>query len=236
MTAKSAIFSPAQCFIRLYSEILGSAQSKDLLWMFAGLFVGWWIYVPIHELLHVAGCLMSGGSVYRLELASMYGGLILSHIFDFVEAGGDYAGRLSGFSYTSDWGYAVTVFFPFILTLPGFLLLETAVANRLFWLFGAALPLTFAPLISLTGDMFELGSLFLYQVWSGPDGMHRSLISDDLFLLVKQIRQTETSGITMDLVAFIGGAFLTGAVLAWSMLMISANIGLWASSHQKYGS
>ncbi|MFQ5414746.1 MAG: hypothetical protein ACE5E6_09845, partial [Phycisphaerae bacterium] len=30
------------------------------------LVVTWWVYVPIHELLHVLGCVATGGSVTQL--------------------------------------------------------------------------------------------------------------------------------------------------------------------------
>ena len=57
----------------------------------------WWVYVPIHELLHVAGCLLTGGTVSELQVAPIYGGAWLARVFPFVVSGGDYAGRLSGF-------------------------------------------------------------------------------------------------------------------------------------------
>ncbi len=34
--------------------------------MMATLIVAWFIYVPIHELLHVLGCLLAGGEVDRM--------------------------------------------------------------------------------------------------------------------------------------------------------------------------
>jgi hypothetical protein len=233
MNSKSSILSPFKHFMRLYGKILSSARSKDILIMLVGLLCGWWLYVPIHELMHVAGCILSGGSVQRLELSPLYGGLMLSHVFDFIVAGGDYAGRLSGFNYKEDWSYAVTVFFPYILSLPGFLLLEKAVENRWHWLYGAVLPLTFAPLISLTGDMFELGSLSLYQMWSGPEEISRLLISDDMFLLMQQIHQGElATGFTTGVILFVGGSFFLAVVLTWSILLISTHIGLLSSKGQ----
>jgi hypothetical protein len=55
MTGKSAILSPFHCFIHLYEDILSAARSQDILRMFVGLLCGWWIYVPVHELMHADG-------------------------------------------------------------------------------------------------------------------------------------------------------------------------------------
>jgi len=33
----------------------------------------WWIYLPVHELLHALGCVAGGGSVTRLEIDAIYG-------------------------------------------------------------------------------------------------------------------------------------------------------------------
>ena len=87
---------------------------RSLLLVAAGLVVGWWVYVPLHELLHAFGCLAAGGEVSRLEIAPVYGGGWLSKLFPFVVPGGPYAGRLSGFdSHGSDWIYLATDLAPF---------------------------------------------------------------------------------------------------------------------------
>jgi hypothetical protein len=70
---------------------------RSLAVIFLGLLVGWWIYVPVHELLHAAACAVAGGGVSRLEIDSMYGGALLARVFPFVVSGSEYAGRLSGF-------------------------------------------------------------------------------------------------------------------------------------------
>ena len=57
----------------------------------------WIIYVPIHELLHVAGCVVTGGTVSELELSPLYGAAMLQKIFPFIVVGGEYAGRVTGF-------------------------------------------------------------------------------------------------------------------------------------------
>ena len=79
---------------------------------------GWILYVPIHELLHAAGCLALGGRVDELEIQAMYGGALLERVFPFVRAGGEYAGRLTGFDTGgSDLVYLATVATPFLLSL-----------------------------------------------------------------------------------------------------------------------
>ena len=85
--------------------------------MTVALIGAWFVYVPIHELLHVGGCLATGGSVTELQLQAHYGGTLLAKWFPFVTTGGEYAGRLSGFDYRrSDWIYLATVFSPYVLS------------------------------------------------------------------------------------------------------------------------
>jgi len=218
------LFNPFKNFINLYKQILSLSNASKTLFLFSsGLIVGWWLYVPVHELLHAAGCLISGGEVHRLEIKALYGGTILSEIFPFVISGGDYAGRLSGFdTLGSDWVYAVTVFFPFILSLFGFFFLELATRKKARFAFAFILPWAFAPLISLTGDFFELGTLTLFQVWPGPSEINRLLISDDIFRLLKDM---STGALSVPLVAssisFILISLFIGAIFAWGILIIS---------------
>src|ERR1051325_6446569 len=90
-------------------------RGSDLAWLLGGLLAGWWVYVPIHELLHAAGCLAAGGAVSRLEIDTIYGGALLARVFPWVVAGSDYAGRLSGFDTRgSDAIYLVTDLLPFV--------------------------------------------------------------------------------------------------------------------------
>jgi hypothetical protein len=128
----------------------------------------WWIYVPLHELLHAFGCLLAGGSVTRLELEPVYGAHLLAHIFPFVSAGSEYAGRLSGFdTHGSDLTYLATDAAPFLLTpLVGIPLLRRAAERSgsahasALWL-GMALPVAGAPLFALFGDYFEMGTVLI---------------------------------------------------------------------------
>ncbi len=92
-----------------------------LAWLGGGMLAGWWLYVPVHELLHAAACRLAGGEVTRLQIAPLYGGALLARLLPFVAAGGAYAGRLAGFDTRgSDLVYLATDLGPYLLTVfPG---------------------------------------------------------------------------------------------------------------------
>ena len=138
---------------------------RGLVLILLALAAGWWIYVPVHELLHAGACLAAGGEVSRLEIAPQYGGGLFARIFPFVVSGGEYAGRLSGFdTHDNDLIYLATDLGPFVLTLfPGIWLLRRAGTARRPILFGLALPFAFAPYLSLPGDAYEIGSILVTQ-------------------------------------------------------------------------
>jgi hypothetical protein len=175
--------------VRGQARCLG--RLADLVWMLAGLLAGWWIYVPLHELLHAAGCLLAGGSVSRLEIAPHYGGGFLARVFPWVEAGGDYAGRLAGFDTGgSDWVYLATDLAPYVLVLfPGVWALRLAARRGAAFGFALLLPFAFAPLLSLTGDAYEIGSLAVAQLpaWEGS-AARGLLVGDDLLLRAAALR------------------------------------------------
>lgn len=125
--------------------------------------LSWFIYVPIHELLHVAGCVVTGGDIHTLELQPRYGGKLLARVFPWVVTESDYAGRLSGFDTKgSDWIYLATDFTPFLLTVfPGVLLVKLCGRRRHPVLFPIAIVLGFAPFYNLTGDYVEMGSIII---------------------------------------------------------------------------
>lgn len=184
-----------------------------------GLAAGWWVYVPVHELLHAFACLAAGGEVTRLEISEIYGGGLLSRIFPFVSAGSEYAGRLSGFDTRgNDWIYLATDLGPFVLTLLGVWGMRRAAAARQPLLFGAALPFALAPFLSLPGDAYEIGSILVTNLppWSG-DGQLRG---DDVFLKLEELAAAGPG-------APWGGALL--AVLAgilWAFLVYKAGDGI----------
>lgn len=162
-----------------------------LLQIFIGMIVSWWIYVPVHELLHAAGCMITGGTVIQLNIAPHYGGHLLARIFPFIQTGGDYAGRLVGFETGgSDLCYLFTVFAPYLLTLiMGAMLLRSSFSRRYPLLFGAGLIIAFAPFISLTGDYYEMGSILITRVMGSlfPSSPWESFRSDDVFRLLQEI-------------------------------------------------
>ena len=104
----------------------------------------------------------------------------------------------------------------------GFIFLELATRKKAAFVFAFFLPITFAPLISLTGDFFELGSLLIFQIWAGSEGMNRALISDDIFRLMEEMSSGEL-GIPLipSSLSFIIVSFLTAVILAWGMLILS---------------
>src|SRR6185295_11601852 len=189
--------------------------AKSLIFVALGLLAGWWIYVPLHELLHAAACLAAGGEVTRLEIDRLYGGVVLARIFPFVSPASDYAGRLSGFDTRgSDWIYLATDLGPFLLTLfPGVWALRRAAAAGKPLLFGAALPFALAPFLSLTGDAYEIGSILVTRLppWSGP-AMRGLLRGDDLLKKLEELAKIPG--------APWGGALLAALLgLLWAFLI-----------------
>lgn len=189
-----------------------------------GLVIGWWVYVPLHELLHALACLAAGGEVTRLEIAPLYGGALLAQIFPFVVAGGEYAGRLSGFdTYGNDLIYLVTDFGPYLLTLfPGVWALRLAGRRQQPVAFGFWLPFALAPFVSLTGDAYEIGSILVTNLppWSDVE----TLRSDDLFLLVESLAEQAAppwGGVTLAVLLGALWAFATYAAGRWIAVAVS---------------
>jgi len=157
---------------------------RGLVLALAGLLAGWWLYVPLHELLHAVACLASGGEVTRLEIAPEYGGRFLAGWLPWVAAGSEYAGQLTGFDTRgSDLRYLATDLGPFLLTLfPGVWALRRAARRGLVWAWGGSLPFALAPFLSLTGDAYEMGSIVVTQapVFAPSVEAVRLLRGDDL--------------------------------------------------------
>ncbi len=193
----------------------------------AAMLASWWVYVPLHELFHAWGCLLAGGSVSKLEIDSKYGAAWIAHLVPYVVAASDYAGRLSGFdTHGSDLVYLATDFSPYLLTLavgvPA-LHLATRLANP--FVVGAALPWACAPIMALTGDFYEMGSIVvsrLAQPWwpSAP----ASWRSDDLPQLLSSVFKQSGSGIPTDVMGLAAG-FLLGTLGAF----MTYSVGAWIS-------
>lgn len=158
--------------------------------------MSWWVYVPIHELLHAFGCMIGGGRVTRLELSPVYGAEFLREFFPFISSGSEYAGQLKGFdTFGSDSTYLITVFLPYVLTIVfGVPLLKSAASKtaspRLNSVkLGFAIPLAYAPFIALTGDYYEMASIIISNLAARMSPGFNYLIwrSDDLLKLSGQL-------------------------------------------------
>ena len=194
-----------------------------LLRVFAGLMIGWWVYVPIHELLHAVGCELGGGRVWRLEIAPLYGGALLEQWLGFVEAGGEYAGRLAGFDTGgSDAVHLMTTGLPFVLTvLPGVWLMRWGARRGSGIAYGAALAPAIGPFLSLTGDAYEIGSLLLTQVAPWSRDLERALlVGDDVFVVATAIAPSATATL------WAGFAVAAALGVIWALLTYAVGGGL----------
>ena len=155
----------------------------------------WYVYVPIHELLHAFGCLLTGGDVTVLEIQHQYGGALLARVFPFVEPGGEYAGRLSGFdTHGSDFVYLATDALPFVLSpVFGVPALRAATRRARPVLFGIGAVLGLAPFYNLPGDYYEMGSIVTTGALRAFGADYTGLRADDLFLLLQQLATTPES-------------------------------------------
>lgn len=211
---------PWHDYLRLLQVVAKGFSVFHLFLLLSGVAIGWWLYVPIHELFHAWGCLLTGGEVSRLEISPEYGAAFLQRYFPYVAIGSDYAGQLVEFdTHGSDWIYAATVLAPFILTVyPGiplfYYLLSRPWANaNQFFSLGLIAPIVVAPFVALLGDFYEIGSIIASNVGTIIyPGVDTSIWRGDDFLLV-----LETVGPTAtphDWAGMIGGLVI-GIVLAW---------------------
>ncbi len=133
---------------------------------------GWFLYVPIHELAHVAGCELTGGEVRQIALAPLYGGRLLEGVVPGVVAGEGHAGRITSFSTgRSDLCYLATDILPYVLSILAVPLLRLAAKRRSVLLAGLALVPAVAPFLGLTGDYYEMGSVLVTRAmspWEAP--------------------------------------------------------------------
>lgn len=209
---------PADDYLAALEVLLRGRSWSCGLAALAAAAVGWWLYLPAHELLHALGCVAGGGSVTRLEIDAIYGAAWLQRIFPFVAVGSQYAGQLTGFDTGgSDLTYLLTDALPYALTIfVGVPALRAAGRLPAGWgqalLFGAALPVAFAPFISLLGDYYEMGSILVSRLVAAavPELDVARWRSDDLLLLVGRL----TDPGTLD-VAGIAASTILGTVLAF---------------------
>lgn len=183
----------------------------------AALVVSWYVYVPVHELLHALGCAATGGTVTTLEIQAQYGGALLAHLFPFVTVGSDYAGRLSGFdTHGSDLVYLATDALPFSLSVGiGVPLLRACAVRSRPLLLGPACVLGLAPFYNLPGDYFEMGSIVVTRVLGRVRFEH--LRSDDLFQLLASVwQQASRAGDLVLPLAVVCTAGALAVVLAYA--------------------
>ncbi len=183
--------------------------------------VTWFITVPVHELLHVVGCLITGGQVTEVTIQPIYGGTLLSRLFDFVVAGGDYAGQVRGFDTRgSDFCYIVMDCFPFLLTIFfGVSLLELAAhTGNSIW-HGVGIVQTLLPVASITGDYYEMGSITLTRILGyRPDSIEAGLYrGDDLFRVISSVWESEGPGGML----IVAGAVVLGFIFLTATLDLS---------------
>lgn len=146
--------------------VLVKSPAKALGPPLIALVIIWTIYVPLHELLHAAGCVITGGDFDELQISWRYGGTIFAQFFDFVVSESNYAGRLSQFDVKcSDFCYFWTVFLPFVPTvLLGVPLMKLARRRRRPIMFAAGVVIGLAPFYQLPGDYMELGSITVTRI------------------------------------------------------------------------
>ena len=203
----------------------------SMLLLMVATMAAWFIYVPVHELLHAFGCLATGGTVDELQIQVLYGGAILEKVFSFVQAGGAYAGRLSQFDTGgSDLVYLATDAAPYLLTVfGGFWLLGRARLRGNPLILGPAVVLLVAPALSLPGDYYEMGSIMvsrLIRVLSGSETAAAGVRHEDLLVVLGEFGQRFQSR-RLAWGAAVAASALTGYVLASLTLAASRAWDRW---------
>jgi len=196
----------------LYRTLLPLALTVGAVWMHT---------VPVHELLHAAGCLLGGGEVSELEIKPVYGGALLARLFAFVRSGGNYQGRLAGFDTGgNDWCYLLTDALPYLLTiLLGVPMLELARRRGSMVALGVGMVHTILPVASLGGDYYEMGSVVATRMAGLQPRSPEALLlrGDDLALV---LRRVEAGGVEHGLI-LIGAGVLIGVFFLWLTMDLS---------------
>jgi hypothetical protein len=170
-----------------------------------------WLLVPVHELLHVLGCVASGGTVTELEISPLFGGHVLAGLLPWVTSGGENAGRLTGFKPAGDLSYLLTTALPHLLLAPlgAWVCRRSARRGRAF-LFGAGAAAALQPLASLSGDAYEVGSIPVTALAHAAGWPAALALRGD------------------DLLAAVGRAAEIGSPAAWLVLVAAWILGLTA--------
>lgn len=207
---RALLVSPFYATVDVLERIVRDDRRVHWAVALLSLVVASYLYVPIHELLHVLGCTATGGSVTTLEIQTQFGGAILAEVFPFVRAGGEYAGRLSGFdTHGSDLVYLATDALPYALSLLiGVPLLRACGRASRPLLFGPAVVLGLAPFYNLPGDYYEMGSILVTRILG--EAWH-PLRSDDIFVVLEGVWPAPQAVLVVftSLVVAIALAYLT---------------------------
>lgn len=210
-----------------FSAMEASMADGRFLSVFAMLFsaiLSWWVYVPLHELLHALGCVIAGGKVERLDISGIYGAAVLKKIFPFISVGSEYSGRLTGFDTRgSDLAFLITDFMPYVLTiflgvplLKSISSLRSSPTSRSIF-FGLSAPFAYAPFMSVFGDYYEMGSISVSRLVPSrvtalsPDRWR----SDDLFRLVAKLSASHVHSRLLDTTVVIS-SLLVGIALVFA--------------------
>ena len=187
----------------------------------------WFVYVPIHELLHVLGCVATGGTVTELQMQPVYGARWLAEIFPFIVPGGDLAGRLSGFEdYGSDFTYLSSAFAPYLPSLLlGVPLLRSLPARPSLLLSGPAFVLGLAPLINIPGDYFEISTILTTRVVGAE--RFAALRSDDAFGLMETLATDPAALEVADALPVAWSVVGVSSLLAIALAFASYSAGAW---------
>jgi hypothetical protein len=231
--ASQLIAMPLHDYLDGLKACVGDLKLSYIAIIIIAFMISWWLYVPVHELFHAFGCLLGGGEVSRLDLSPVYGAHFLKKFFPFIHIGSEYAGQLTGFdTHDSALTYLMTDLFPYLITvLIGIPLLLSASknpgspwGNRI--KFGAALPIAYAPFISITGDYYETGSVIVTKVVSFfiKSFQIARWRSDDLFKLSEELFFSQDAVSGGD-IAGVLLSFLLGIVLAFATYWLGR---LWA--------
>lgn len=218
---KQIMILPFEDFFSGLESCLKQPSAFNIALIVISFLASWWIYVPVHELGHAVGCILGGGTVSRLEISPLYAGAVLEKIFPFVFSGSEYAGQLTGFDTNgNDLIYLLTVIFPYFLTVfIGVPLLRSAARSSppaASLKLGFALPIAFAPFISVSGDYYEMGSIIVTRLAGllSPSFDVERLRSDDLFKLVSEIFLSGSQFSIYDIIG-VACSFLLGVALIY---------------------
>ena len=163
----------------------------------------------------------------KAQQAAAYGAAWLARWLPFVVVGSDYAGQLTGFDTGGrDGVYLATVLAPYLLTLfpgiPALLLCARRTGLAATAGFGASLPWGLAPVLSLSGDYYEAGSILASRagvIVADVDELGvATWRSDDLFRLVADLSgRGAQDGVNS---AGIAAGLVLGIVLAVATLWL----------------